>query len=229
MEPALSSLIAASVAFVGGHFVLSHPLRAPLVGRLGEKGFLGLYSLLSLATFAWMVAAFIAMPRRGMALWDGSGEAAWAIASAVSLVALALFLGSLRGNPALPGVVIRPEGEQAAARGVFRVTRHPMMWGFALWAASHILVAPTARTLVFAGAILILALVGAHLQDRKKRAVVGAGWRAWEARTSYWPRLGALAGISPALWALTVLLWLALTWAHIRLAYVPAGLWRWLG
>lgn len=38
-------LLIAATAFVGTHFLMSHPLRAPLVSRLGEKGFLGLYSL----------------------------------------------------------------------------------------------------------------------------------------------------------------------------------------
>ena len=229
MDPALVNLIAASVAFVGTHFALSHPLRAPLVRALGEKGFAGVYSLVALTTFGWMIWAFTTMTRRGAPLWNGSGEAIWAIASLLSIVALALFLGSLRGNPALPGVAIHPEGAQAAAHGVFRVTRHPMMWGFAIWAVSHILVAPTGRTLVLAGAIAFLALVGAHLQDRKKETLMGEGWRAWESKTSYWPRLGALPGIGIGLWAITLALWLAVTWAHIWLAYVPAGVWRWVG
>jgi uncharacterized membrane protein len=104
-----------------------------------------------------------------------------------------------------------------------------MMWGFALWSVSHILVAPTGRTLVLAGAIGILALVGARLQDRKKQALLGDGWRAWESRTNYWPRLSALPGIGIGLWAAALVLWLAITWAHIWLAYVPAGIWRWIG
>lgn len=66
MDPALTSLLAASIAFVGGHFVMSHPLRAPMVRIFGEKGFLVLYSLVSLATFAWMILAFRDAPRRGM-------------------------------------------------------------------------------------------------------------------------------------------------------------------
>ena len=53
-----STLVAASIAFVGTHFALSHPVRAPLVGRLGENGFRGLYSIVSLATFVWAVLAF---------------------------------------------------------------------------------------------------------------------------------------------------------------------------
>ncbi len=166
MDPALFNLIAASIAFAGTHFALSHPLRAPLVGVVGEKGFAGVYSLVALATFGWMVWAFISMPRRGSPLWNGSGEAIWIVASVLTIVALALFVGSLRSNPALPN----PRAAQGLASKqpahVFRVTRHPMMWGFALWAVAHILVAPTGRTLVLAGAILFLALVGAHLQDR---------------------------------------------------------------
>ena len=227
--PPLFNLIAASVAFVGTHFALSHPLRAPLVGVVGEKGFAGVYSLVALATFGWMVWAFISMPRRGSPLWNGSGEANWIVASLLTIIALALFVGSLRSNPALPD----PRAAQGLASKqpahVFRVTRHPMMWGFALWAVAHILVAPTARTLVLAGAIAFLALVGAHLQDRKKEALMGDGWRAWESKTSYWPRLAALPGIGIGLWAGAIALWLALTWAHIWLAYVPAGIWRWVG
>ena len=229
MDPALTSLIAASIAFVGTHFAMSHPLRAPMVRALGEKGFMGVYSLVSLATFVWMVLAFRAMTRRGMPLWDGSSDVLWAIASLVSIVSLALLLGSFRGNPALPDPNAAAGLATKQPTSVFRVTRHPMMWGFALWAFSHILIAPTARTLVLAGAIGFLALVGAHLQDRKKEGLMGDGWKAWEAKTSYWPRLGALPGIGLGLWALTLALWLALTWAHIWLAYVPAGVWRWVG
>ena len=229
MKPALISLLAASISFVGSHFVLSHPLRAPLVRRLGDKGFLGLYSLVSLATFVWMVHAFLAMTRRGVPLWDGSSAVLWAISSLLTLVALALFLGSFRGNPIRPGAAVHPGAGSPEPHGAFRVTRHPMMWGFGLWAVAHIVIAPTGRTLVFAGAILVLALVGAALQDRKKRALDGLGWSKWERQTSYWPRLAALPGIGLGLWLAALALWLALTWAHIWLAYVPTGIWRWVG
>jgi len=229
MHPALVTLIAASIAFVGTHFAMSHPLRAPMVRALGEKGFAGVYSLVSLATFAWMIVAFRAVPPYESVLWSGYDEVSWTLASLLTLVALVLFLGSLRGNPAFPGAQIHPEGAQAAPRGVFAVTRHPMMWGFALWALAHVLIAPTGRTVVIGLAIGFLALVGAHLQDRKKQALLGERWTAWEARTHYWPRWRNLFGAGLGLWALSLVLWLAITWAHIPLAYVPAGIWRWLG
>lgn len=223
MDQALISLLAASIAFVGSHFALSHPLRRPLVHALGERGFMALYSLVAIATFVWMVRAFGASPFEPR-LWDGFDDGPWVVASLLTIVALTLFLGSFARNPALPGQT----GEGLADRqptGVFRITRHPMMWAFALWAVAHILVSPTPRTMILAGAILVLALVGSHLQDRKKEALMGANWSAWEQRTSYWPRLSALA--APGwLWVAALLLWLVITWAHEPLGYVPAGLWK---
>jgi uncharacterized membrane protein len=143
-------------------------------------------------------------------------------------LSLVLFLGSLSGNPAFPGVQ-HPEGGIAAPRGVFRITRHPMMWGFALWAVAHIVVAPTGRTIVFAGAILVLALVGSALQDRKKRALLGDTWGRWQQQTSFVPRLERLGTAGWKLWLGALVAWLVLTWLHIPLAYVPAGIWRWFG
>jgi uncharacterized membrane protein len=227
MEP-FTSLVAANVAFVGSHFAMSHPLRAPLVRALGEKGFLGIYSLVSLATFGWIILAFRSVGAGKWPLWDGESAPLWIIASLLTILATALLLASLKGNPALPGTSPHTLA-QARADGVYAVTRHPMMWAFALWALAHILVMPSARTGVTAGAIGFLALVGAHLQDRKKEALLGDVWKSWEAQTSYWPRLGKLGSISIGVWLAAIAGWLALTWAHIPLAFVPAGVWRWVG
>ena len=62
-----------------------------------------------------------------------------------------------------------------------------MMWAFALWAVVHGGLSGTGRTVALATAILILALVGARLQDGKKRGQMGEGWKAHEAATSFVP------------------------------------------
>lgn len=227
MDNALVNLLAASLAFVGTHFAMSHPLRAGLVGLVGEKGFQGLYSLVSLVTFGWMVVAFRAAPAH-TPLWSGFDDLSWAIGSLVMLVAMVLFVGSLMArNPALP-----MPGAQDAARaepaGVLKVTRHPMMWGFALWGVSHLVAAPTARTLVLASAIIVLALVGSHLQDRKKAALMGDAWIGWQAKTSYWPLWGRMLAVGAGPWVVGVTLWLLLSWAHVPLAGIAAGIWRWM-
>lgn len=223
MADPLVSLVAANVAFVGSHFALSHPLRAPLAGLLGEKGFAGLYSLLSIALIGWVAMAFRALGVQPP-LWD-HGDLGWAIASVLTIVALTLVLGSFKGNPALPQTG-RSAVAAARADGVFAVTRHPMMWGFGLWALAHLIAWPSPRTLVTAGAMGFLALVGAHLQDRKKAALLGDDWQAWQARTSYWPQLSGFARISPLLWLAALVAWLGITWLHGRAGVAPAGLWR---
>ena len=228
MDPALLPLMAASLCFVGTHFALSHPLRAPIAARLGENGFLGLYSLVALAAFVWMILEFRAVGPGGSPLWDGMGDGLWLLSTVVMLVASVLLAGSYIRNPAMPHPRASSLAE-AQPHGIFHVTRHPMMWSFALWAATHILLSPTPRQIVFAGALGFLALVGAHMQDRKKEVLMGASWSGWEERTSYWPRLGKLTSAGPAAWIGGLIIWLALTFAHIHANGVPAGIWRWTG
>ena len=225
MNPALVSLAAASLAFVGTHFALSHLFRRSVVETLGDSGFMGLYSAVAIACMVWMYFAFVAAPPFDL---PGSGEIGWIVATLLTLPAIVLFLGSLRGNPALPA----PGANKLTRRepaGVFRVTRHPMMWGFALWALSHLILLWSWRTTIVALAILVLALLGARLQDRKKEALMGADWEAWEAKTSYWPQWRALLSVGWLLWTAGLAGWLAITWWHIRAGGIPAGLWRWIG
>ena len=221
----------AAIAFVGTHFLLSHPLRAPVPGVVGERGFFGVYSLVAGVTLAWLVIAWRAAPP-GPLLWVPD-NITWAIVTLVMLLASILLMGSLIRNPALvnPGPA-RPA--PAEARGVFAITRHPMMWSFALWALCHMAVFATPANLVLCAAIVVLALVGAALQDRKKAQLQPEVWPEWEAKTSYWP-FAAVAGGKARLGGFGghdlgggLVLWLVATWAHIPLAHAAAGVWRWI-
>jgi uncharacterized membrane protein len=227
----LGALIAAAVAFVGTHFLLSHPLRAPIVNAVGGAAFLGIYSVVAIVTFAWMVVAYRAAPA-GAPLWP-VGDGLWAVATVVMLLASVLLMGSLVRNPALPNPG-SPNPVPDEARGVYAITRHPMMWSFALWGLCHIAIYPIAATIIVAVAMIVLALVGAALQDRKKEALQPDTWPGWEDKTSYWPFAAVVAGRARlggfGMHALGggLVLWLVATWAHIPLAGWPAGIWRWL-
>lgn len=222
--PPLLSLAGASLTLVGTHLALSHPLRAPLVRVLGERGFLLLYSTVALGAIWWMAQAFRASPPRD--LGAATGTAGWIVAYALTIPALVLFLGSLRPNPAFPQAGTK-ELARRAPRGVYRVTRHPMMWSFALWAIAHLALGWSWRTTIVALAVLALALVGAHGQDRRKAATT-PGWREWMAVTVFWPRLSRLGDAGAFLWLAAFASWLAIAWAHDPLGGVPAGLWQWL-
>jgi uncharacterized membrane protein len=56
------------------------------------------------------------------------------------------------------------------ARGMIRITRHPIMWGLMLWAGAHLLARGDAKALVFFGGLFLVALAGTLSMDRRKRA-----------------------------------------------------------
>ena len=225
MNNALWLLVAANISFVGTHFAMSHPLRTPMVGALGEKGFSLAYTMVSFATLAWVYFAFIAAPPADL---PGSGAAGWIAATIITLPAMILLAGSFIGNPALPTPMAEAQA-RAEPGGVFKVTRHPMMWAIGLWAASHIILFWSTRTLITALAMGVLALVGAKMQDAKKQTLMGAAWAEWERKTSYWPRLGRLLSVGAVPLVAGTVLWLAGSWAHLWRAGIPAGVWRWIG
>ena len=183
-----AGLALATAAFVGTHFLMSHPLRPALVARLGERGFAGVYTLVALATFAWIILAY-RMGTGSAPLWIAPLWW-WPIASGLMLVASILLAGSLVGNPAFPkpGAGAREIG---APKGVFAITRHPMNWSFILWALVHTSISGSPRNLIVTAGIFILALFGSFGQDAKKERLLGEAWRGWEARTSFVP-FGAL-------------------------------------
>ncbi|MBA3898178.1 MAG: MFS transporter [Sphingomonadaceae bacterium] len=234
MTGTMFHLMAALAVFVGTHFLLSHPLRRPLVGAIGERAFLGLYSVVAIATLVWVYFAFRAAPV-GQFLWS-PGDELWALATALMFVASVLLVGSLIGNPALPDPTGRPV-TTPPARGVFAITRHPMMWSFAIWAAVHFMISPRPAVFLVSVAVIVLAIGGAAGQDAKKKRLTGEAWRDWARRTAFVPFAGQITGRIP--WAGSwpgrialvggTLVWLAATWAHPWLGAPVAGVWRWVG
>ena len=220
----LMLLAVAMAAFVASHELLSHPLRAPLVARLGEKGFALVYIVVAFATLGWGVELWRDIPKTK--LWD-TPAGLYGPMLAAMLLAFILFVGSVAApNPAMmPGVKGPPRGMQ-------RITRHPMMWSMAIWAGVHILMTADPRTIVLAGGVGVLALFGTAAQDGKKRAQNPA-YAAHMARTSHIPFMAIAGGRQPlsAVWPGLVpvlgglALWLLILWAHPMLIGVPAAAW----
>lgn len=217
------SLALATLAFVGTHLALSHPLRAALVARLGERGFLGLYSLISFTTLGWMVWAWRGTEATAP-LWMAPSWS-WPIASGVMLAASILLVGSLIGNPAFPHPGAGPRAIPPP-RGVFAITRHPMNMSFILWALVHLSLSGSTRNLVVAGGILALATLGTIGQDAKKARLLGDTWRDWQRRTSVLPFAALMAG--RARWAQAFPGWIALIggallWAAVTSYHAPTA------
>ena len=215
-----AGLLLSSIAFVGLHFLFSHPLRAVSVRKLGERGFQAFYSVQSLLTFGLMIYFYRAIGREPPVFTVDSWV--WLVAALVMWIGSILFVGSFLGNPALPGARLE---RGAAPRGVFAITRHPMMWGFASWAAVHLAVIGTAKAIVFDGAILFLAIAGSAGQDAKKAKLMGERFHEWAAQTAFVPFAKGVAWPGMISFAGGTLLFLVATWLHP----MPVGFWSWIG
>ncbi|TMH37186.1 MAG: NnrU protein [Betaproteobacteria bacterium] len=189
MDP-MEMLALATIVFLVTHSVSSTPLRSGLVALLGENAYLGLYTLVSLLTLGWMIWAYVEAPYER--LWVGDEFKAWAVAlMPVSLVLIAS--GALTRNPSAvrQESALRTMGEP---RGILRVTRHPILWGIALWAAVHLISRGDTASLIFFGGFLLLAASGTVLQDRRKDRMIGVDWQRFAVTTSNFPFAAIIQG-----------------------------------
>lgn len=185
MLDGFGALSLATLAFVGGHFLLSHPpVRARLVAIVGEKAFSGLYSALVAVALVWMAKAFVAAPY--VELWPSP---AWThfIPLAVMPVAVFLLIGGItQYNPTLVNAKFDAERDDPAP-GILKVTRHPVMWAIGLWALSHLPPNGDLRALIFFGGLAVLALYGTERIDAKRKARDPNGFSRFASSTSNVP------------------------------------------
>ncbi len=189
------------LALVAGIWVALHvlvagsPLRRMIAGKLGEGGFAGLFSLLSLAGLVALVWSYrvAAAPGVNEDVWLVPRALLWA-PMVIMPVALVLFVGSVTvASPTSVGaekLLERPE----PAVGVLRITRHPMLWAFALWGLAHTLANGDLASLILFAAIFVPALLGMASIDRKRARRDPENWRRFTAVTSIVPFAAIAAG-----------------------------------
>jgi uncharacterized membrane protein len=185
------SLICAALFFVGIHLLISGTsLRDTLVARLGEQAYRGAFSALSAGALAWLIWSFlrVRVPQpTSLADWR------W-LAATLNLIAFVLIVfGIMSRSPTAVG----GEGALHAAdpaKAAHRITRHPMLWGIALWSATHMVFNPQAPTLVFFGAFLALSLIGPRSIDAKRAKALGPLWQSYLQKTSNVPFVAIAQG-----------------------------------
>ena len=186
----LWELAVASFAFVGGHFILSSAsVRGRLTGAMGDGPFMGVYSLIVGVAFVWLLGSYGRAPY--VVVWQPPAWTAW-IPLLTMPFALILLVASLTPrNPTLVGG--RPRNEDAK-QGVGAVTRHPMLWGFTLWAAAHLCANGDAAGMILFGGLLVLSLFGPFVIDGKLRRRDPEAWGKLAARTSNIPFVALIRG-----------------------------------
>jgi uncharacterized membrane protein len=189
----MGQLLFAGALFIAAHLgVSSTSLRSALVGRIGERAYLGVYSLLAAVTLIYLIIVYNRLPHADF-LWTPT-PALRGVAMAIMPVAFVFLLGAfVTRNPTSVGQESTLKGIGQGA-GLIRITRHPLQWAIVLWAIVHIIANGDAASLIFFGSLGILSLVGTFLIDMKKARSATADWPAFAAATSNVPFAAILQG-----------------------------------
>lgn len=224
-----------SLALAAALFILIHraisgsPVRALLVGAIGEGPYRGAFALASALSLGWMIYAF------GQAHVTGQGRPDWAdqiavripVATLQLLAFLLIVPGVLTPNPTSVG-----QGDSVskagAIQGMLRITRHPFLWGVALFGTGHLLVRQDWPSVILFGTLIVVALTGTISIDAKRRRQYGAAWAPFATQTSNLPFAAIASGpqtlkLAEIGWwrpLVAVGIWAGLIFAH---RYVSGG------
>ena len=187
----MALLALATAAFLITHLVSGTPLRPKLVAALGEWPYRGLYSALAFITLGAMIWAYSGVPREP--LWPGLRL----LPLVVMPIAFVLIACGYFRNPTMVGADRLLKSEDPA-RGVIRITRHPIMWGVMLWAGTHVLARGDTKAAVFFGGLFLVALAGTLSMDRRKRA--NPDFVRFAAVTSHVPFVAIAQGRNRLVW-----------------------------
>ena len=173
MTGSLGSLAIALVLFIGIHLMPGVPgLRKSLRGALGKQAYRGVFSLIAVGGFVWVIFAHMDAPYTE--LWAAPG---WTRLIPLAVMPLVLVLFASASTP-----------------GMQKVTRHPQLWALWLWAVSHLLINGDAASVMMFGALALFALIAQPLIDARIRREEPERWAEKFAATSAIPFLAALTG-----------------------------------
>ena len=214
------NLTIAALFLLGTHFGIAAPsLRADLTSRVGERAYRLLYSLVAVVALVWLVTAWRDAPL--VPLWPSGAVVRHLALALMPLAFLLVVCAVTAANPTVLGQQPDPDAASPAV-GIIRVTRHPFMWGVALWAALHLLANGDAASVLFFASFIVLAVVGARRIDARRTRENAAGWGVFLQVTSNLPfaaiieRRQRLVTSEIGLWraALALGLYVVFLWLH---------------
>jgi uncharacterized membrane protein len=188
----MAELVLSALYLPISHFGISSTrLRTLLVTRIGERPYLGLYSLNTIVAFTWLITSYRHAPL--LRLWNAPAAVRLA---ALPIVLLAFMIGAVgltTPNPTTVGAEALFDRRDIVV-GILRVTRNPFLWGVGLWALAHIAATGDLASVLLFASIGALGLVGSRLIDAKKARTYRSRWEAFAARTSNLPFLAIARG-----------------------------------
>lgn len=166
---------AALLLFLASHAIpVRPPVRPWLVARLGLRGYIIAYSLLSLLILAWLIGAAARAPFVGvLPYWE---IFRWVPLLLMPLACLLAVAGMMRQNPlSFGGIGIAPFDPEKP--GILEVSRHPLLAAMALWGGAHLLANGDLAHMILFGLFAGFAWMGMGIIDKRKQRQMGqAEW-----------------------------------------------------
>lgn len=188
----MGELVVAAAFFVGIHLLVAGTrLRDVIVGVIGEKAYMGLFSLVSLLGIFWLYWSFRGAPT--VIVWVAP---LWFIHLGGLLMLIAFLFAAIGLTTPNPTSVLADGllDDAHVVRGILRVTRHPFLMAVTLWALFHIIVRGDTASIVFFGCFAFLGIFGPGSIDAKRARKMGAQWQNFAAKTSVFPGAAIIAG-----------------------------------
>ena len=179
----LTLIVLFSTLFVVTHLVLSHgSIREGLVKKIGQWPFRGLHSLISFLTLGPAAVLWWQNRHLGPVLWEMPFWPERICAGLLVLFGFFLFF-QLLATPS-PASMMPAKNE---ARGVLRITRHPMNMGISLWALAHLLANGTVGDVAFFGSFVVVGILGPYHMDARLKKTRGEDFIEFCKQTSVIP------------------------------------------
>lgn len=160
----MTQFLLALAFFIALHSIPAIPaIRQKLIALLTRRGYLVLYSIVSTLALLWVFHAAFRLDY--VELWPPAPWQAWVPMIFTPIALFLLVAGLISPNPA--SISLR-RGD-APAGAITTITRHPVLWGFLLWALSHVVANGDLRSLLFFGAFALFALFGMAMAEKRNR------------------------------------------------------------
>ena len=205
--------------------ISSTPLRGMLRDAAGENGYLGLYSLLAIASLGGMIYFYAGIDHSEY-IWLANATS-YKVTKVILLLSIVMILvGMMVKNP----TAVKMEGAIGNdIPGAVKITRHPLQWGILLFAIGHLIANGDQASILFFGTLALVSAVGMVAMDRRKKAIGSDKWQAFYEATSLIPFAAIFSGktalkVAEINWlavAIGVALYAVLYWFH---AVVSGGI-----
>ena len=129
------SMVTGANGHLGNNLVRQLLGRGQAVRAMGERAYRGLFSLVSAVALGWLIYAYAEAPYEE--LWPQAPWSRWLPLLAMPFALFFLVCALTSRNPSMAGME-KSVDAQYPITGVLTITRHPLLWSFALWGLAHV-------------------------------------------------------------------------------------------